>query len=108
MSKNIYVGNLPYDVSREELNELFGQFGQISSVNLISDKFTGRSKGFGFVEMASDQEADKAIQSLHETELKGRNITVNEARPRENSFGGGGGNGGGSRGGDDRRSAKRW
>ena len=102
MSKNIYVGNLPYNISQEELGELFGQYGQIKSVNLITDKFSGQSKGFGFVEMVTDAEADQAIKALHEADLKGRSITVNEARPRENSFGGGGRNGGGG------RSEKRW
>lgn len=110
MSKNIYVGNLPYNISQEELSELFGQYGQVQNVHLITDKFTGRSKGFAFVEMVADEEAEQAIKALHEADLQGRNITVNEARPRETSFGGGGG---GSRGGDrgDRggfRETKRW
>lgn len=110
MSKNIYVGNLPYGTTQEDLQDLFSQYGQIKSVHLISDKFTGRSKGFGFVEMNSDEEADQAIKALHESDLQGRNITVNEARPRETSFGGGGGGRGGDRGGDRGgfRSNNRW
>ncbi|NEX18902.1 RNA-binding protein [Thiorhodococcus mannitoliphagus] len=79
---NIYVGNLSYGVTQDELREAFGAYGEISSVNLITDKFTGSSKGFGFVEMPDNAEADAAIKSLNETPLKGRNMRVNQAKPR--------------------------
>jgi RNA recognition motif-containing protein len=90
---NIYVGNLAYSVTEEELREAFGAYGEISSCSLITDKFTGQSKGFGFVEMANNSEADAAIKALNETALKGRNIKVNQAKPRgeRHSRGGGGG-----------------
>jgi len=90
---NIYVGNLAYSVTEEELREAFGAYGEISSCSLISDKFTGQSKGFGFVEMTNNSEADAAIKALNETPLKGRNIKVNQAKPRGErpSRGGGGG-----------------
>lgn len=80
---NIYVGNLPYDVTEDEIRDTFSEFGQISKVNIITDRDSGRSKGFGFVEMFDNQEANSAIESLHDSNLKGRNIIVNEARPRE-------------------------
>ena len=98
MPSKLYVGNLAYTVSNDDLQELFSQAGQVQSVAVITDKFSGQSKGFGFVEMATSDEAAKAIQQFNDTELKGRNIKVNEAKPRESSFGGGGG-GGGNRGG---------
>jgi RNA recognition motif-containing protein len=79
---NIYVGNLAYSVTQDDLREAFGAFGEISSVNLITDKFTGDSKGFGFVEMTNNSEADAAIKALNETPLKGRNMKVNQAKPR--------------------------
>jgi superfamily II DNA/RNA helicase len=79
---NIYVGNLAYGVTQDELREAFGAYGKIESVNLITDKFTGESKGFGFVEMSSNSEADAAIKGLNETPLKGRNMKVNQAKPR--------------------------
>ena len=89
---NIYVGNLAYSVTEDELREAFGAYGDISSVSLITDKFTGQSKGFGFVEMPNNSEADAAIKALNETPLKGRNIKVNQAKPRaERSPRGGGG-----------------
>ncbi len=80
---NIYVGNLAYSVTQDDLRDAFGAYGEISSVNLITDKFTGDSKGFGFVEMPNNSEADTAIKALNETPLKGRNIKVNQAKPRE-------------------------
>jgi RNA recognition motif-containing protein len=98
MPSKLYVGNLAYTVSNDDLQELFSKAGQVQSVAVITDKFSGQSKGFGFVEMATSDEAAKAIQQFNDTELKGRNIKVNEAKPRESSFGGGGG-GGGNRGG---------
>ncbi len=79
---NIYVGNLPYSVTEDDLRELFGGFGDVSSANVIMDKFSGRSKGFGFVEMSSQADAEAAIKALNESDLGGRNIKVNEARPR--------------------------
>jgi len=80
---NIYVGNLPYRLTNEKLEETFGAFGQVGKANIIMDRETGRSKGFGFVEMPSATEAEAAINALNGTELEGRNITVNQARPRE-------------------------
>ena len=83
VNMNIYIGNLDYGVSEEDLREAFGEFGEVSSANIISDKFTGRSKGFGFVEMPNDAEANQAIDALNDTDLNGRSIKVNQARPRE-------------------------
>jgi RNA recognition motif-containing protein len=83
MAKRLFVGSLPYDVTQEELQEMFAGMGTVESATLITDKFSGRSKGFGFVEMSSDAESDKAIKELNGKEVKGRNIVVNEARPRE-------------------------
>jgi len=79
---NIYVGNLSYGVTEDELRDAFGAYGDISSVSLITDKFSGQSKGFGFVEMPNNSEADAAIKALNETPLKGRNMRVNQAKPR--------------------------
>jgi len=79
---NIYVGNLPYNVTEEELREAFSEFGEVSSVNVIMDKYSGQSKGFGFVEMEKNSEAEEAIKALNESSLKGRNIKVNQAKPR--------------------------
>lgn len=79
---NIYVGNLPYSVTDADLRETFAQYGEVTSVQLISDKFTGESKGFGFVEMNDNSQADAAIKSLNGSPLKGRNITVNQAKPK--------------------------
>lgn len=78
---NIYVGNLNYSVSEEELSQVFGEFGEVTSVKIIADKYSGRSKGFGFVEMAKDDEGQNAIKELDGKDVKGRNIKVNEARP---------------------------
>jgi RNA recognition motif-containing protein len=80
---NIYVGNLPYNVTEEELKEAFSEFGEVSSVNVITDKYSGQSKGFGFVEMEKNSEAEEAIKALNESSLKGRNIKVNQAKPRD-------------------------
>ena len=100
MGKKLYVGNLSYDVDSSALEQLFGQHGQVVSAQVISDRDTGRSKGFGFVEMGSDQEAQAAIAALNGQQHEGRTLTVNEARPREGGAGGGrGGYGGGGRGG---------
>jgi RNA recognition motif-containing protein len=98
MPSKLYVGNLAYPVSNSDLEALFSQAGKVQSVAVIMDKLSGQSKGFGFVEMATAEEASKAIQQFNDTELKGRNIKVSEAKPRENSFGGG--NRGGSYGGE--------
>ena len=79
----LYVGNLPYSVTDDDLKETFSEFGEVADVALISDKFSGQSKGFGFVEMPNNSEADAAIKALNETDYKGRNIKVNQAKPRE-------------------------
>lgn len=91
---NIYVGNLSYSTSSNDLRELFEPFGDVTSANVISDRDSGRSKGFGFVEMADDNQARHAIEKLNGTEIAGRAITVNEARPREERSNRGGGRGG--------------
>lgn len=80
---NIYIGNLPYTLSDDELRDLFGQFGEVSRASVIRDRETGRSKGFGFVEMSNRTSAGEAIKALNDTEFKGRKLVVNEARPRE-------------------------
>ncbi|MDX1432048.1 MAG: RNA-binding protein [Gammaproteobacteria bacterium] len=79
---NIYVGNLPYSLTEDELRAAFSEFGEVSSVNIIMDRMSGQSKGFGFVEMPDNSEADEAIKALNESALNGRNIKVNQARPR--------------------------
>jgi cold-inducible RNA-binding protein len=100
----LYVGNLAYSVTSGDLEEVFSQAGRVISAVVVSDRMSGQSKGFGFVEMGTAEEAAKAIHMLNDTELRGRNIRVNEARPRESSFGGGnrGGRGGGVSRGRDR------
>jgi RNA recognition motif-containing protein len=99
MGKKLYVGNLSYSVDSSELEQLFAAHGQVVSAQIINDRDTGRSKGFGFVEMANDAEAEAAIQALNGHEHGGRALTVNEARPREERGGGGGGGRGGYGGG---------
>ena len=104
-NKKLYVGSLPYSVTEDELRELFAPFGQVDSVRIITDKFTGQSKGFGFVEMASGEEAQKAVEEMNGKQLGGRTLIVNEARPeqrreRTGGFGEGGNRGGGNRGGN--------
>jgi RNA recognition motif-containing protein len=99
---NIFVGSLPFKLEEADLKELFEAFGEVTSVKIINDRESGRSKGFGFVEMADDEAAKKAIADLNGSEVAGRNIVVNQAedkKPRDNSRGFGGGGGGGSRGG---------
>ena len=107
---NIYVGNLPYKITENDLRDLFSAYGEVTSVSMIKDKMTGQSKGFGFVDMPDGAEGNAAINGLNEQAVQGRNIKVNEAKPREDrprdgggrgGFGGGGGSrdGGGSRGG---------
>ena len=92
---NIYVGNLSYEVTEDDLRLAFESFGQVESASIIKDRYSGQSKGFGFVEMASKAEGQSAIDGLNGKELKGRALNVNEARPRTESRGGGGGYGGG-------------
>ena len=94
MGKKLYVGNLPYSVDSSELEQMFSAHGQVTSAQIITDRETGRSKGFGFVEMANDAEADAAINAMNGQDNGGRPLTVNEARPREDRGGGGGGGGG--------------
>ena len=99
MSKKLYVGNLGYNVSSDDLRQLLSAFGAVNSAEVVQDRETGRSKGFGFVEMGSNDEADKAISELNGKDHGGRALTVNEAKPREpRGFGGGGGGGGRSGG----------
>jgi len=101
----IYIGGLPYQTDEDQLTQMFSTYGEVVSAKVITDRDTGRSKGFGFVEMKDDEAAKKAIAELHEAELGGRTITVNEARPMESRSGGGGGGGyrgGGGGGGYDR------
>jgi RNA recognition motif-containing protein len=97
MGAKIYVGGLPYATTDEELSQLFSIHGTVQSARVITDKFTGKSRGFGFVEMGSDEEAQKAIQALHGKQMEGRTLTVNEARPQESRGSGGGGGGFGGR-----------
>ncbi len=96
---NIYVGGLASGVGEQEVREIFSQFGEITSVTIIKDKFTGESRGFGFVEMPGKDEAQQAIAQLNGSNMQGKSITVNEARPREDRGGGGGGGGRGGYGG---------
>ena len=113
MPTKLYVGNLAYSVTNDDLEGLFSQAGKVDSAVVVVDKFSGQSRGFGFVEMADSNDAARAIEEFNETELKGRNIRVNEARPREGGggprggggggFGGPRGGGGGGGGGRDRR-----
>lgn len=103
MAKKLYVGSLPYETTDDQLKELFGQAGKVESANVITDKFSGRSKGFGFVEMSSDEEAEKAVKTLNGHQMGERTIVVNEARPmRERGTGGGFGGGRRDFGGRDR------
>lgn len=106
MSNKIYVGGLPYSTTDGQLQEIFSAHGTVESARVITDKFTGRSRGFGFVEMGSEDEAKKAIEALNGTELEGRTLTVNEARPQERRSGGFGDRGGRGGGGGGR--PNRW
>ncbi len=102
MAKKLYVGSLPYSTDDNSLREIFEPYGSVSSCRVINDKFTGRSKGFGFVEFDDDEAAEKAIAEVNGRQVEGRTLVVNEARPeqkRERGFGGGGGGGGGGYGG---------
>ena len=105
MARKLYVGNLPFNTAEEDLRGLFEGAGTVDSVNMVRDNATGQARGFAFVEMASDEDAQKAISMLNNYQLGGRALTVNEARPK--TQGGGGGFGGG-RGGNSRRSEPRW
>ena len=108
MARKLYVGNLPYSVGEQDLQTLFATAGTVDSVNVMRDQATGRARGFAFVEMSTDDEAQKAVTMLNNSSLDGRNLTVNEAKPREprtGGFGGGGFDGGGN---GRRRSEPRW
>ena len=104
MASKLYVGGLPYSVTEGSLRELFSAHGTVESANVISDKFTGQSRGFGFVEMSSNSEAQSAIQTLNGTQFEGRSLTVNEAKPmaKRDNFGGGGSRNGDRDGGRNR------
>jgi len=102
MGRKLYVGNLPYEVGETELQELFGRAGSVESVAVMRDQMTGRARGFAFVEMSTDEDAQHAITALNGTQVGGRNLTVNEARPKEPRTGGGGFGGG------HRRREPRW
>ncbi len=104
LSKKLYVGNLGYNVSKNDLEQMFAAHGTVNSAQVITDRDTGSSKGFGFVEMGSDKEAQAAINDLNGKSIEGRNLIVNEARPQEPRSGGGGGGGYGGRGGGGGRS----
>ncbi len=114
MAIKLYVGNLSFQTTSEDLQQLFSQAGTVESAAVVEDRDTGRSRGFGFVEMATKEEAEKAIEQFNGTDLAGRNLTVNEARPREDRGGRGGGGGGrggygGNRGGGGGRDdSPRW
>lgn len=103
MARKLYVGNFPYDTTDQDLRVLFADSGQIDSVNIVTDMATGRGRGFAFVEMSTDEEAQAAIRNLNNHDMGGRPLTVNEARPKASSGGGGFGGGGGSR-----RTQPRW
>jgi RNA recognition motif-containing protein len=104
MGRKLYVGNLPYEVGESDLQTLFSAAGTVETVNVMRDMATGRARGFAFVEMSNDDEAQKAISQFNEHSMGGRNLTVNEARPKPERSAGGFGGGGGSR----RRSEPRW
>ena len=106
MGRKLYVGNLPYEIGETDLQDLFARAGTVDTVHVMRDQMTGRARGFAFVEMSTDDEAQKAIKELNEFQLGGRNLTVNEARPKTDRGGGGGGYGGG--GSSRRRSEPRW
>jgi RNA recognition motif-containing protein len=108
MGTKLYVGGLPYSTTEQQLSELFTPQGSVTSAKVITDKFTGQSRGFGFVEMSTEEEAQKAISALNGTQLDGRTMTVNEAKPQEKRSGGGGGFGGGGGGGDRGGAGRRW
>ncbi|MCU0916196.1 MAG: RNA-binding protein [Planctomycetes bacterium] len=96
---NIYVGNLSFEVTDDDLRQLFTAYGEVESASVVKDRFSGESRGFGFVEMPARKDAEAAIAALNGTDVKGRTVTVNEAKPKAPKSGGGGGGGGGGRGG---------
>ena len=106
--KNIFVGNLDFNTSEDELRNLFGTYGQVDRVSIMTDRDTGRSRGFGFVEMASAEDGEKAIAALNGTQVGGRTLNVNEARPKVERGGGGGGGGGTRSRWTRRRTRRRW
>ena len=109
--KNIFVGNLSFNTNEDELRQLFEAYGQVDRVSIMTDRDTGRSRGFGFVEMASNEDGEKAITALNGSQVGGRTINVNEARPKTERAGGGGGGGGrdrGGRGGEGGGRRDRW
>jgi cold-inducible RNA-binding protein len=108
--KNIFVGNLSFNTNEDELRQLFEAYGQVDRVSIMTDRDTGRSRGFGFVEMASNEDGEKAIAALNGSQVGGRTINVNEARPKAERGGGGGGGGRerGGRGGNGGRGRDRW
>ena len=108
MAMKLYVGNLSFQTTSEDLQQLFGQAGTVESAAVVEDRDTGRSRGFGFVEMASKEEGEKAIEQFNGTDVNGRNLTVNEARPREDRGNRGGGRGGYGGGGGGRDNSSRW
>jgi cold-inducible RNA-binding protein len=109
MARKLFVGNLPYQAGEQDLQELFASAGTVESVSVMRDMATGRARGFAFVEMASDADAQNAITRLHNYQFQGRNLTVNEARPKTQGPGGGGGFGGGrGKGGGGGRREPRW
>jgi len=108
MGKKLYVGNLSYSMTDSDLQTLFSEHGTVQSAQVIMDRDTGRSKGFGFIEMGTDDEAQKAIQALNGAEVEGRPLTVNEARPKAEGGGGGGGRGGYGGGGGGGRGRERY
>ena len=111
MARKLYVGNLPYDTDEQALQTLFASAGTVETVSVMRDMATGRARGFAFVEMASDEDAQKAISMLNDQDFGGRNLMVNEARPKPQGGGGGGRGGGGyggGGGGNSRRSEPRW
>jgi RNA recognition motif-containing protein len=108
MSSKLYVGNLPYETNEDDLQTLFAEVGAVETVTVMRDRDTGRARGFGFVEMGNEQDAQKAIDALNEKPFGGRTLTVNEARPQEPRGGGGGYGRGNDRGGPRRRTEPRW
>lgn len=110
MGRKLYVGNLPYETGEPELQDLFSKVGQVDSVRVMRDMATGRARGFAFVEMSTDEEAQRAVTELNQVQLGGRTLAVNEARPKPEYSGGGGGFGGGrgKGGGGSRRREPRW
>ena len=105
MGTKLYVGNLPFSVTSQELSDLFSQAGQVVSANIITDRFSGQSRGFGFVEMGDEGSAQTAVSQFNDFQMKGRGLKVNEAKPREGGRGGGGDRGGG---GGERDRGRRW